>query len=168
MDNLIPSERIERRIYLIRGEKVMLDSDLAELYGVPTKRLNEQVRRNLRRFPKDFMFQLSSAESANLRSQFATSSSDWGGRRYTPSVFTELGVAMLSSVLNSERAISVNIVIMRTFVRLRRLLASNQDLARKLGELDKKCSRRFRLVFEALEELMAPSEDPRPKIGFQP
>src|SRR6185295_4985860 len=122
---------VERRIYLIRGHKVMIDVDLAELYGVSTKRLNEQVRRNHKRFPSDFMFQLTKAEAENLRSQFATSRSTHGGRRSLPCVFTEHGVAMLSTVLNSEHAIEVNITIMRAFIRLRQLLDSNEDLNRK-------------------------------------
>src|SRR4030065_1303489 len=130
--SLIPVERIERAILLIRGHKVMLGYDLAELYGVTTKRLNEQVRRNLSRFPEDFMFQLAESETHLLRSQFATSKKGRGGRRYPPYAFTEHGVAMLSSVLNSERAIKVNIEIMRTFGRLREMVASHKDLARKL------------------------------------
>ncbi len=125
---LIPAERIERSILLIRGHKVMLDSDLAGLYGVTTKRLNEQVRRNLSRFPENFMFQLAESETHLLRSQFATSKRGRGGRRYPPYAITEQGVAMLASVLNSERAIRVNIEIMRAFVRLRQILASNKEL----------------------------------------
>src|SRR5215831_676191 len=116
---MLPVEIIERKIYLIRGQKVMLDCDLAEMYCVPTKQLNQQVRRNMSRFPRDFMFQLTGAEDSHLRSQIVTSKKSRGGRRYAPFVFTEQGIAMLSSVLNSERAIQVNIAIMRTFVRLR-------------------------------------------------
>ena len=127
----VPIERIAAQIYLIRGEQVMLDSDLAELYGVPTKRLNEQISRNLGRFPEDFMFQLMPDEFANLKSQIATSS--WGGRRTLPRVFTEQGVAMLSGILRSKTAVQVNVAIMRTFVRLRRMLATNEELARKVG-----------------------------------
>src|SRR5215208_5210566 len=122
---------IERRIYLIRGQKVMMDFDLAELYGVPTKRLNEQASRNKKRFPEDFMFQLTKEEAEALRSQSATSKTGRGGRRYLPYAFTEQGVAMLSSVLNSEQAIEVNIAIMRAFVRLRQLLETNEELNRK-------------------------------------
>lgn len=130
-----PAPFIESRIWLIRGQKVLLDADLAVLYQVETKRLNEAVRRNRERFPEDFMFRLTPAENEILRSQFATSSELWGGRRYLPYAFTEQGVAMLSSVLRSGRAIEVNIAIMRTFVRLRQLLASHEDLARQFEEL---------------------------------
>jgi len=164
--SLIPVERIERLILLIRGHKVMLDSGLAELYGVTTKRLNEQVRRNLSRFPEDFMFQLTESETQVLRSQFATSKEGRGGRRYLPYAFTEQGVAMLSSVLNSERAINVNIEIMRAFVRLRRILASHADLARKLDSLEKKYDTQFKVVFDAIRELMKPPETKRRPIGF--
>jgi hypothetical protein len=165
---LVPPERIERSILLIRGHKVMLDSDLAELYGVTTKRLNEQVRRNLPRFPDDFMFQLTESETYLLRSQFATSKKGRGGRRYLPYAFTEQGVAMLSSVLNSERAIKVNIEIMRAFVRLRRILASNAELARKLDAMEKKYNAQFKVVFDAIRQLMAPPEPepPKKRIGF--
>ena len=128
---LVPPERIERSILLIRGHKVMLDTDLAALYGVETGQLVRAVKRNISRFPHDFMFQLSKDEFENLRCHFGTSS-QWGGRRYPPYAFTEQGVAMLSSVLKSRRAVQVNIEIMRTFVRLRRILASNANLARKL------------------------------------
>jgi len=163
---LIPPERIERSILLIRGHKVILDSDLAELYGVTTKRLNEQVRRNLPRFPEDFMFQLTESETYLLRSQFATSKKGRGGRRYLPYAFTEQGVAMLSSVLNSERAIKVNIEIMRAFVRLRRILASHADLARKLEALEKKYDAQFKVVFDAIRQLMRPPESKKRPIGF--
>jgi hypothetical protein len=166
MKAIIPIEVIERKIYLIRREKVMLDSDLAELYGVTTKRLNEQVRRNPNRFPQDFMFQLSDKEVMNLRSQFATSSSQHGGRRYLPLVFTEQGVAMLSSVLNSERAVLVNVEIMRTFVKLRQMLASNVELSRKLEALEKKYDAQFKVVFDAIRQLMIPPETKKKKIGF--
>jgi len=165
-ESLSPREIIERKILLIRGEKVMLDSDLAKLYGVTTKRLNEQVRRNVGRFPSDFMFQLTKKEFETLRSQFATSS--WGGRRHLPYVFTEQGVAMLSSVLDSERAIFVNIEIMRTFVRLREILATHKDLARKLEELEKKYDEQFAIVFQAIRELMTPpGPSPKRPIGFR-
>ena len=164
MKALIPAEVIERKIYLIRGHKVMLDGDLAELYGVATKRLNEQVRRNLRRFPSDFMFQLSSKEAESLRSQIATSKR--GGRRYLPYAFTEQGVAMLSSVLNSDRAIEVNIQIMRAFVKLREMIASNKDLAKRLDELESKYDKQFKVVFDAIRELMTPPEPKRRRIGF--
>src|SRR5262249_8137581 len=140
---LVPLERVERKILLIRGEKVLLDADLAQLYGVSTKRLNEAVKRNRDRFPSDFMFQLTVEEAEALRSQFATSKSR-GGRRYLAHAFTEQGVAMLSSVLRSKRAVQVNIQIMRTFVRLREMLASNAALAKKLDELERKYDRQFK------------------------
>ena len=167
MKELILVETIEQKIYLVRRHKVMLDRDLAEMYEVPTRRLNEQVKRNISRFPSDFMFQLSSEEADNLRSQFATSSSGHGGRRYLPYVFTEQGVAMLSSVLNSERAVQVNIAIMRTFVKLRQMLASNAELARRLAAMEKKYDTQFKVVFDAIRELMRPLEKPKRKIGFQ-
>jgi hypothetical protein len=163
---LIPREAIEHKIYLIRGQKVMLDSDLARLYGVPTKRLNEQVRRNRRRFPADFMIELTESELAALRSHFATSKKGSGGRRYRPFAFTEQGVAMLSSVLNSDRAIDVNIEIMRAFVRLREILSTHKDLARKLEELEKKYDEQFRVVFDAIRQLMSPPDPPKRRIGF--
>jgi len=164
--SLIPHERIEHAILLIRGHKVMLDADLATLYEVPTRRLNEAVKRNLKRFPPDFMFQLSKEEAERLRSQFATSKGR-GGRRYLPYVFTEFGVAMLSSVLNSDRAILVNIEIMRVFGRLRQLLASHADLLRRLDDMEKKYDDHFRVVFEAIRGLMTPPpEPPKPPIGF--
>jgi phage regulator Rha-like protein len=153
-------------ILLLRGHKVLLDADLAALYGVTTKRLNEQVRRNRSRFPEDFMFQLTSEEVASLRSQFATSNRGRGGRRYAPYAFTEQGVAMLSTVLNSERAIQVNIEIMRAFVRLREILASNAELARKMDALEKKYDSQFKVVFDAIRQLMAPPEAKKRKIGF--
>ncbi len=164
----LPAARLERRILLIRGHKVMLDSDLAELYGVPTRRLNEQVKRNRERFPADFMFQLSKAEDEDLRSQIATSSSGGGRRRSRPYAFTQEGVAMLSSVLRSAQAIQVNIAIMRAFVRLRELLATHKDLARKLEQLERKYDARFRVVFTAIRKLMAPDLPPEERqIGFQ-
>jgi hypothetical protein len=163
----LPQERIAAQILLIRGEKVMLDEVLAALYGVETKALVQAVKRNAGRFPGDFMFQLTDKEFANLRSQSVTSS--WGGRRSQPYAFTEQGVAMLSSVLRSERAVRVNIEIMRAFVRLRQLLSTHADLARKLGELEQKYDGQFRAVFEAIRQLMAPPE-PKPgrRIGFLP
>jgi hypothetical protein len=164
--SLIPVERIERSILLIRGHKAMLDSDLAGLYEVTTKRLNEQVRRNLSRFPEDFMLQLTESETQLLRSQFATSKKGRGGRRYPPYAFTERGVAMLSSILNSERAIQVNIEIMRAFVRLRQILASNKELAKRLDDLEKKYDAQFRVVFEAIRQLMelpVPEQEPPEK-----
>ncbi len=149
MSALVPRERIEQTILLIRGHNVMLDSDLAQLYGVTVGRLNEAVKRSEDRFPSDFMFQLTKAEFENLKSQIAISSSKWGGRRHAPYVFTEQGVAMLSSVLRSKRAIEVNIAIMRTFVRLREMISSNKALARRLTDLEKKYDGQFQVVFEA-------------------
>ena len=163
--SLIPLERIERSILLIRGQKVMLSTDLAELYQVEPRVLVQAVKRNIARFPEDFMFQLTEEEFYNLKSQFVISS--WGGlRRAKPYAFTEQGVAMLSSVLNSEIAIKVNIEIMRAFVRLRRLLASHADLARKLEALEKKYDTQFKVVFEAIRELMKPPETKKRPIGF--
>lgn len=161
---------VERRIYLIRGHKVMIDEDLAELYGVPTKRLNEQVRRNLKRFPEDFMFQLSKEEAEILRSQFVTSRFSHGGRRSPPYAFTEHGVAMLSSVLNSERAIEVNITIVRAFIRLRQLLESNEELNRKFVAVIRKLSthdKYFQVVFSELKKLTEQPALPRKQIGFK-
>ncbi|NUN97782.1 MAG: ORF6N domain-containing protein [Candidatus Omnitrophica bacterium] len=158
------TSRIEQAILLIRGHRVLLDEDLASLYGVSTGRLNEQVKRNRRRFPEDFMFQLTPKEWDNLRSQFATSS--WGGRRYPPHAFTEQGVAMLSSVLQSDRAIEVNIEIMRAFVRMRQVLASHAELARKLAALERKYDKRFQAVFEAIRQLMTTPVTKLRPIGF--
>jgi hypothetical protein len=164
---VIPVERIESKILILRGQKVMLDRDLADLYGVPTKALKQSVKRNESRFPDDFAFVLDRQEVAFLRSQFVTSKvKARGGVRYRPMAFTEQGVAMLSSVLNSERAVQVNITIIRTFVRLRQLLASHEDLARKLAELEKKYDEQFRVVFDALRELMMPPAPPKKEIGF--
>lgn len=164
---VIPAERIERSILLIRGQKVMLDSDLAELYGVATRVLVQAVQRNRERFPEDFMFQLTKEEFDNLRSQSVISSPGWGGRRYPPYAFTEQGVAMLSSVLRSKRAVLVNIEIMRAFVRLRQMLASHAELARRLDALEKKYDAQFRVVFDAIRKLMALPEPKRRPIGFR-
>ena len=167
MKALIPVEIIEKKILLIRGEKVMLDADIAELYGVETKMLVRAVKRNIDRFPSDFMIQLNRKEFENLRFQFGASSR-WGGRRYLPYAFTEQGVAMLSSVLNSERAVKVNIEIMRAFVRLRQMLASNAELARKLNALEKKYDQQFKVVFDAIKQLMIPPDTKKKsKIGFR-
>ncbi len=164
--SLLP-ERIENRIRMVRGQKVILDSDLATLYGVKTKVLVQAVKRNIERFPKDFMFPLTYPELSILRSQIVTLRLEHGKhRKYLPFVFTEQGVAMLSSVLRSPRAILVNIEIMRTFVRLRQLLASHTDLAKKLDALERKYDSQFRVVFEAIRELMSPIEKPKRKIGF--
>jgi hypothetical protein len=162
---IVPRERIEQRIYLLRGEKVILSVDLARLYKVTPRALVQAVKRNTDRFPNDFMFQLTHEEFQNLKSHIVTSS--WGGlRRATPYAFTEQGVAMLSSVLRSKRAVRVNIEIVRTFVHLRRLLASNEELARKLNSLEKKYDAQFKVVFDAIRELMIPPEPKRRPIGF--
>ena len=162
----MPIERIQKTIYLVRGQKVMLDRDLAALYEVPTKVLKQAVKRHADRFPDDFMFQLDREEFMNWRSQFVTSNSDRMGLRHAPMAFTEQGVAMLSSVLNSQRAIQVNIAIMRAFVQLRTLLSSHTDLAHKLEEMEKKYDQQFRVVFDAIRQLMTPSDRPRKQIGF--
>ena len=176
MKDLIPREVIEDKIYMIRGHKVMLDRDLARLYDVPTKRLNEQVKRNIKRFPEDFMFQLTLEESlmfqfgiSSSRSQFATLRQG-KNIKYLPHVFTEQGVAMLSSVLNSKRAIYVNIAIMRTFVKLRQILSAHKELAHKLNELEHKIEKHdveIRSIFDAIRQLMAPPESSRRRIGFK-
>jgi len=161
---IIPVERIASRIYLIRGEKVMLDSDLAELYGVETGALVRAVKRNNKRFPEDFSFQLSDHEFENLRCQTGTSSR-WGGRRYPPYAFTEQGVAMLSSVLHSDRANEVNVAIIRTFVRLREILATHRDVARKVEEHD----RQIAALFSAVQKLLASPDPPKKHpIGYVP
>jgi hypothetical protein len=166
--DLLPTEQIQRRIYLFREHKVMLDRDLAELYGVTTGNLNLAVRRNPGRFPEDFMFQLTTKETQNLILQTARSSR-WGGLRHSPYAFTEHGVAMLSSVLKSDRAIQVNIAIMRAFGELRELLATHRDLAQKLKELEKKYDAQFRVVFDAIRELMEkPKAKPLEIKGFKP
>jgi hypothetical protein len=162
---IVSARTIEARILLIRGHKVILDADLAELYGVETKALTRAVRRNPERFPGDFMLQLGSQEFANLRRQYGTSS-QWGGRRYPPFAFTEQGVAMLSSVLRSKRAVLVNVEIMRAFVRLRQMLAAHADLQRRLDDLEAKYDAKFKIVFEAIRQLMEPPAKPRKPIGF--
>jgi len=162
---IISANNVKNKIYQVRGRNVMLDKDLAELYGVPTSRLNEQVKRNLKRFPEDFMFPLTRKEVTNLKSQFATSS--WGGRRYVPYAFTEQGIAMLSSVLNSERAVEVNIQIMRVFVNLRRIGFTHESLRRKIEAMEKKYDGQFQIVFKAIKKLMeSPPEKPKRRIGF--
>ncbi|WP_299016756.1 ORF6N domain-containing protein [uncultured Polaribacter sp.] len=170
-DNLIiPDEIISNKIYLIRNQKVMLDRDLADLYQVETKVLKQAVKRNLNRFPEDFMFQLTKKEFENLRSQFVTSS--WGGTRYLPSVFTEQGVAMLSSVLKSDRAIAVNIKIIRIFTKMRDLLTDNLSLQLEIEDIKKKMNnhdKNIELVFSYLDELVEKKEDEkaRTKIGYK-
>lgn len=166
MKNLLPVERITSKIFLIRGSKVMLDRDLAELYGVETRVLKQAVRRNIKRFPEDFMFELSKQEFGHWRSQFVTSKRDRMGLRYAPMVFTEQGVAMLSSVLKSDRAILVNIQIMRAFTQLRRMLATHKDLKKKIEEMEKKYDQQFQVVFEAIRRLLAADEKPKKRIGF--
>jgi hypothetical protein len=160
------AENIFRRILTVRGHRVMLDADLAELYDVPTKAFNQAIQRNMDRFPEDFMFQLTEEEFAGLRSQFVTSKKGRGGRRYLPYVFTEQGVAMLSGVLNSHRAVQVNIAIMRAFVRMRRTLVSHEELARTVAALEGKYDSQFRVVFDAIRALMEPPKTPRQRIGF--
>ncbi len=161
---VLATDLIERRIYLTRGQKVMLDRDLAELYMVGTRDLNKAVSRNSDHFPIDFMFVLTQQEVKNLMFQIGTSS--WGGTRKLPHAFTEHGILMLSSVLRSERATQVNIQIMRTFAKLREIIASHQDLARRLSELEGKYDGQFKVVFEAIRRLMAPPEPPKRRIGF--
>jgi DNA recombination-dependent growth factor C len=160
-------ENIAQLVFFVRDEKVMLAQHLAELYGVPVRVLNQAVKRNIKRFPADFMLQLTRQEFERLKSQIVISS--WGGlRRALPYAFTEQGVAMLSSVLRSQRAVEVNIAIMRTFVQLRRLMDSNRDLARKIEALEKKYDEQFAEVFAAIKELVAPPATPRKQIGFHP
>ena|SRR3989344_5447531 len=175
----VPIGIVERRIYLIRGQKVMLDSDLAELYQVETKNLNKAVKRNPDRFPLDFMFQLTASEAENLRFQSGTSSltsqsaiakEKYGGRRYLPYVFTEQGVAMLSSILHSKRAVQMNIVIMRAFVKLREILITHKDLAVEMEKLKKEQSKQgkhIQQIFLIIERLLEPPKIPKPKIGFR-
>lgn len=178
----LPQERIENRIYLIRGKKVMIDRDLAELYGVETGILNRAVKRNKKRFPDDFMFQLTAQEMSmwksqilrfqngisNLRSQIVTLNERRGGRRYAPYVFTEQGVAMLSSVLKSERAIMVNVQIMRTFTKIREMIASNKELREKIEKLERNYDSKFKAVFQAIKQLMIPKNQSQAvrEIGF--
>jgi len=157
--SILPDERIETKIFFIRGKKVMMDRDLAELYGVETRALNQAVKRNIERFPEEFMFQLSEKETEIWQSQILISQtviSRWGGRRKTPLVFTESGVAMLSSVLNSKKAIQVNIQIIKTFIKLREMIATNRDLRIKIEEMEKKYNKYFKVIFETLKSL---SED---------
>lgn len=163
-EELVPYEVIERKIYLLRGQKVMIDIDLAALYGVRTKNLNRQVKRNIDRFPEDFMFQLTPVEFENLWCQFGTAK--FSMRRNLPFAFTEHGILMLSSVLNSPRAIDVNIQIMRTFSKLRRLLSSHADLRKKIEEMEKKYDGQFKVVFDAIKALMQPEPGKTKKIGF--
>ena len=163
--SMLPAKRIERAILVLRGEKVLLDLDIALLYGVETRTLVQAAKRNRQRFPSDFMFQLTVEEIESLRSQSVISS--WGGRRYRPYAFTEQGVAMLSSVLRSQRAVQVNIEIMRAFVRLRQVMSTQADLLRRLDELEQRYDAQFKVVFDALRQLMSPAEPRRKRIGFR-
>ncbi|MBI5644122.1 MAG: ORF6N domain-containing protein [Deltaproteobacteria bacterium] len=162
--DLVPKEVIESKILLVRGRNVLLDRDLAALYGVTTGNFNKAVKRNIERFPDDFMFQLTREEFENLKFHFGISS--WGGTRKLPLVFTENGVAMLSSVLNSERAVQVNIQIMRTFTRLREMLLTHKDLKQKIEDMEKKYDSQFKIVFEAIKQLLEPPVKPKKRIGF--
>jgi hypothetical protein len=177
--SLVPVERIEERIYMVRGQRVMLDADVARVYGVSTKRLNEQVKRNSERFPDDFAFRLTAEEATILRSQIATSSvnanrsqfvtGSYGGRRYLPYVFTEHGAIMAATVLNSPRAVAMSVYVVRAFVRLRQTLSLHKDLAHQLAELEHKIEghdESIRTLFEAIRQLMMPPEPPRKQIGF--
>jgi flagellar capping protein FliD len=163
---MLPVESITSRIYFIRSQKVMIDRDLAELYGVETKQLKRAVKRNIDRFPIDFMFEMTEEELSNWRGQFGTSNSIKMGLRYSPMAFTEQGVAMLSSVLNSKRAIQVNIQIMRTFTRLREMMAGHKDLQKKIEDMEAKYDKQFRVVFEAIKQLLQKDNQPKRKIGF--
>jgi hypothetical protein len=170
-DSLVPLERITQSILLLRGQKVLLDAELATLYGVTTRRLNEQVRRNRKRFPADFLYELSAEELANLKSHFATSS--WGGRRKPPLAFTEHGAIMTATILNSPRAVEMSVYVVRAFVKLREVMASNKDLARKLMALERslvamdlKTQRQFKEVYEAIRRLMSSPAPKRRGIGF--
>ena len=164
MNDLIPQQIIESKILILRGKKIMLDRDLAALYSVETKMLKRAVKRNIERFPDDFMFQLIKEEFDNLRCQNGTSS--WGGQRYLPYAFTENGVAMLSSILNSKRAIQVNIQIMRTFTKIREMLATHKELRQKIGEIEKKYDHQFKIVFDVIKCLIEPAQKSGKRIGF--
>jgi len=164
---LLPQETIESKIFFLRGKRVMLDRDLAILYGVETRALNQAVRRNMRRFPEDFMFQLTKEEMESWKSQIVISNREKMGLRRRPYAFTEQGVAMLSSVLNSDRAIQVNIQIMRTFTKLREMLLAHKDLKRKIEDMEKKYDYQFKIVFDAIKQLLEPPTEPKGKIGFR-
>ena len=167
ISNVVPIERIERSILFIRGEKVMLDSDLAEIYGVETKALNQAVKRNASRFPEDFMFRLTTGDVSELnRSQIVTGSQKHRDPRFPPYAFTEHGALMLANVLNSDRAALTSVLVVRAFVRLRQLLSSNADLARKLESLEQKYDAQFKVVFDAIRQLMSPPARPKREIGF--
>ena len=166
MKSLITQELIERRILLLRGQNVMLDRDLARLYGVKTKVLIQAVKRNIERFPDDFIFQLSKEELENWRSQFVTSNSDKMGLRRAPYAFTDYGILMLSSVLKSKRAVQVNIQIMRTFIKLRKMLVSNKDLLKKIEDMEDKYDNQFKIVFDTIRGLIASEQQSKRRIGF--
>ncbi len=157
---------IEKHIFIVRKQKVMLDSDLARIYGVETRTLNQAVKRNLNRFSADFMFQLSEIEGENLRSQFVISSLKYGGRRYSPYVFTEHGALMLGNILNSETATETSIQVVRSFMRLREMVISHSELSKKLSSLEMKYDSQFKVVFDAIQKLMVEPEEPRKKIGI--
>jgi len=163
----VPLERIEKAIYVIRNERVILDNDLAEIYGVLTKNLNKAVKRNLDRFPDDFMFRLTDEEYESLRFQIGTSNKERGGRRYLPYVFTEHGALMAANILNSPRAVMASVQVVRAFVRMRVMLISHQDLARKMDGLEKKYDHQFKIVFDAIRQLMVPPDPKRKAIGFR-
>lgn len=166
MENTIPNEQIEKTILVLRGQRVILDADLAQIYGVTTKRLNEQVRRNLDRFPDDFMFQLDEMEDEALRSKFATTNT-YGGRRTKPFVFTEHGALMVGNILNSPVAVAASIQVVRAFINLRKMLASHVELARKLDSMERKYDHQFKVVFDAIRELTLIPEQPRKRIGIR-
>jgi len=167
MNNLVQVQGIEGKIFLIRGQKVMIDRDLAELYGVETRVLKQAVKRNIKRFPSDFMFELSKEEFDNWRSQFVTSNSDKIGLRFKPFAFTEQGIAMLSGVLHSDRAIHENIQIMRTFTKLRKMLSTHKELREKIELLESKYDKQFKVVFDAIRELIRIDKKPKKKMGFR-
>lgn len=163
---VVPIRRVVSAIHLIRGQRVMLDADLAALYGVSTGRLNEQVKRNRNRFPADFMFRLTAEEAAHLKSQFATSSGGWGGRRKLPNVFTEHGAVMLANVLRSRVAVEASIQVVRAFVQIREFALTHAELGRRLDELERTYDAQFKVVFEAIRDLMEPPDPPHKRIGF--
>jgi len=165
MNNMLAQEVIENRILFIRGKKVMVDTHLARLYQIETKALNLAVKRNIERFPADFMFQLTKNEYTHLRFQFETSKQR-GGRRYTPYVFTELGIAMLSSILNSRKAIQINMQIMRTFIKIREIMATHKELREKIEKMEKNYDSQFKIVFEAIRQLLETPEPSKKKYGF--
>lgn len=163
---VIPIRRVVSAIHVVRGQRVMLDADLAALYGVSTGRLNEQVKRNRNRFPADFMFRLTAEEAAHLKSQFATSSGAWGGRRKLPNVFTEHGAVMLANVLRSRVAVEASIQVVRAFVQVREFALTHEELGRRLDELERTYDAQFKVVFEAIRDLMEPPDLPHKRIGF--